>query len=62
MTQAKAQTVASALIGLGYIVHVTSQDGDWIVQAAGTDIAASSVASFATAQSVTGTVSSAKFL
>mgnify|MGYP001608993211 CR=1 FL=1 len=64
MTQAKAQTVASALIGLGYTVRVY-QDLDvsiWVVEATGSDILASAVSTFATNQAVVGTVNQAKFV
>lgn len=63
MTQAKAQSVASALIGLLYTVRVSQHPltGDWEVEASGGDIAASAVATFATNQAVTGTVRQAKF-
>lgn len=64
MTNAKAQTVAAALIALGYTVTVTNTNpitSDWTVTASGSSIAASAVATFATAQAVTGTVSSASF-
>lgn len=62
MTQAKAQTVASALIGQGYRVRVYQRDSEWVVEAEGTAIPASTVATFATNQGVTGTVDQAVFV
>lgn len=65
MTQAKAQSVASALIGAGYLVTVTVADGgEWIVAGfptGGTEIPASAAASFAASQVVVCIVPSATF-
>jgi hypothetical protein len=54
MTQAKAQTVASALIGLGLTVQVNHDGTEYTITVASdtlSDIA--SIQAFATAQSVT---------
>lgn len=62
MTQAKAQTVASALIGAGHAVQVSSKDGDWAVRVVeGTGTLALTVSDFATAQNVTATVKDVEF-
>lgn len=62
MTQAKAQAVASALIGLGYRISVeVLSDGTYVVGAVGEGIDPGAVATFATNQSVLATVNAAKF-
>lgn len=62
MTQAKAQTVASALINAGYAVRVFKKaDDTWTVLASGDAIPAATVANFATNNAVVGTVDEAKF-
>lgn len=63
MTQAKAQTVAAALIGQGYRVNAypRADDGQWVVKAEGADIPAATAATFATAQGVTALVDQATF-
>jgi hypothetical protein len=57
VTQAKAQTVASALIAAGYEVSVKKQvDNTYILTVTGNEIVAQTVATFAANQSVTATV------
>lgn len=62
MTEAKAATTAAALINLGYQVS-TSEDanGVWSVHATGAAISPQAVATFATQNGVTATVSQADF-
>lgn len=63
MTEAKAATVAAALINLGYQVSATPDAaGVWHVSATGAAINPASVATFATNNTVTATVSSADFV
>ena len=63
MTQAKAQTVAAALIGAGYIISSMQKlsDGSFIIRASGSEIDPAVVATFATNQSITATVENATF-
>lgn len=57
MTQIQAQTVVSALVGLGYAVVVKKLDVDnWILSIANTNVSATDVANFAAANGVTAIV------
>lgn len=62
MTQAKAQVVASALIGAGYRVEVNvKEDGQWIIRVQDAGTPAATVSAFATTQSVTAKVTDVEF-
>jgi len=61
MTQSEAQTVASALIGLGYQIYVQNSGTEYTVTAQGSAINPQAVANFAAAQGVMATVNRAKF-
>jgi hypothetical protein len=62
MTQAKAQTVISALIAAGYSVRARLELNEWIVEANGNQISVNQVADFATTQGIIGTVTEARFI
>lgn len=62
MTQAKAQTVVSAAIGLGYTVRVNKDGEEWIVFVSGPTIAIASATTFATNNEITGYSQEVKFI
>jgi hypothetical protein len=65
VTQSQAATVASALITAGYVPTVSAAGAVWKISAAtpnGVPIPASTVATFATTQGVTGQVYGAEFV
>lgn len=64
MTQAKAQTVAAAIIGAGYNVVVRQKTpGNWVVQAQSdsVNVAVQAAADLAVTQSVTGLISGIEY-
>lgn len=66
MTQAKAQTVASAVIGAGHQanVYIRPLDNEWVVIARspnGFTVNPQAIANLATAQGVIATVAEAEF-
>ena len=63
MTQAKAQTVASALIGAGYLITLQKIDiDDFAITAfGGVDIDPQVIATFAANQAIMATVAQTKF-
>lgn len=62
MTQAKAQTVISSLVGLGYAPSVYKLDMDnWIIRVDNANVNSSAVTTFATDNSVTAKVNQVEF-
>ena len=61
MTQAKAQTVASALLALGIPLVVERDNGGYTISVYGREVPAAQVSAFATAQGVTALVNNVKF-
>lgn len=64
MTLAKAQAVASAIIGAGYQAHAfLRSDGEWVVRAKSNalDVPVGTANSLATSQGVTGLIAEIEY-